>query len=212
MFRSVDELSVLIIDDNAFIRKLIRSMLRQIPAGEVVDFEDGKSALAYLESRHIDIVLLDWVMPDYDGADFLRTLALKREKTGMPILPVVVVTANASRAVVLQAAKLGASGVIAKPVSVSILRDRIYTVINREARQLEKTSKTVALDIASGPTADEEPQQQPVPVSEDASGAEESVPDKEIEFPGKPTPIFQPVPKHNNGLDEDDDDLDAIFI
>lgn len=212
MFRSVDDLSVLIIDDNAFIRKLIRSMLRQIPAGEIVDFADGKSALAYLESRHIDIVLLDWVMPDYDGADFLRALALKREKTGMPIQPVVVVTANASRAVVLQAAKLGASGVIAKPVSVSVLRDRIYTVINREARELENMSKAVTLDIASGPAAAEELHQQPAPVFEKISGAEESVPDKEIEFPGKPTPIFQPAPMHNNGHDEDDDDLDAIFI
>lgn len=209
MFRSVSELSVLIVDDNAFIRKLIRSLLRQIPAGEIIEFEDGKAALAYLETRHVDIVLLDWVMPDYDGADFLKALALKREKTGMPMQPVVVVTAHASRAVVLQAAKLGASGVIAKPVSVSILRDRIYTVVNREARELENMSKVVTLDTTSGPAPVEELQQQPVSVSEDVSVAVESLPDREIELPRKPTPIFQPAQK--NGTDEDDD-LDAIFI
>lgn len=218
MFRSVSELSVLIVDDNAFIRKLIRSMLRQIPTGEIVEFEDGEAALAYLETRHVDIVLLDWVMPDFGGADFLKALAAKREKTGMPIQPVVVVTANASRAVVLQAAKLGASGVIAKPVSVSILRDRIYTVINREARQIENMSKSASLNFAPGPEAAKEPQQQPVSVSENISVAqevsvtEESLPVREFELPRKPTPIFQTSPKHSNGEDDDEDDIGAIFI
>lgn len=144
MFRALDDLSVLIVEDNAFMRKLMRSMLRQIPVGEICEFENGREALKLLNNKHFDVVLLDWVMPAFSGNQFLESLNRRRQKSKTPVPPVLIVTANASRQVVLEAAQRGADGVIAKPFSVAVLRDRIFAVINREA--LTATRQTDATD------------------------------------------------------------------
>jgi len=132
MNRSLDDLSVLIVEDNAFTRKLMRSMLRQIPVGEIQEYDNGRDASKLLVSKYFDVVLLDWIMPGFNGGQFLENLNARRQKPGAQIPAVLVVTANASRQVVLEAAQLGADGVIAKPFSVSVLRDRISAVVNRD--------------------------------------------------------------------------------
>lgn len=165
MNRSLDDLSVLIVEDNAFTRKLMRSMLRQIPVGEVQEYDNGIDALKLLKSKHFDIVLLDWIMPGFNGRQFLEGLDARRRKPGTQTPPVLVVTANASRQVVLEAAKLGADGVVAKPFSVSVLRDRIFAVINRDWIKAAGQDNTIDLPPETGP--DPMPDHEPETFDED---------------------------------------------
>ncbi len=149
--RSLDEISALIVDDNIFVRKLMKSMLRQISVAQIDECDDGQAAFQFLTAKPVDIVLLDWVMPGWHGARFLKNLMARAALAGTITPPVLVVTANASRAVVLEAARLGADGVVAKPFSVSILKSRIFDVINKEALQAsiyqEMLGRIVPVDI-----------------------------------------------------------------
>jgi len=164
MNRSLDDLSVLIVEDNAFTRKLMRSMLRQIPVGEIQEYDNGRDALKLLASKYFDIVLLDWIMPGFNGGQFLENLNVRRQKPGAQIPAVLVVTANASRQVVLEAAQRGADGVIAKPFSVSVLRDRISAVLNRDVIMVAKQ------DNMAVPSTPDEPDRlpEPEPVDDEA--------------------------------------------
>lgn len=158
MYRPLDDLSVLIVEDNAFMRKLMRSMLRQIPVGEVQEYENGRDALKLLTSKYFDIVLLDWIMPGFDGRQFLEGLNARRQKPGVRIPPVLVVTANASRQMVLEAAQLGADGVVAKPFSVSVLRDRIFAVLNRDGIRAARQENMANQSQSRGPDPLSEPE------------------------------------------------------
>lgn len=123
---------MLVVDDNTFTRKLVRSMLRQVPVSEIVDLDNADDALALTRTRHFDAVLMDWVMPDMGGEGFLRSAAELRSP-GWFVPPVLIMTANAKRRVVLKAAQLGAHGVLAKPLSVAILRSRLFGVLDGPA-------------------------------------------------------------------------------
>lgn len=165
MYPCLEDLSVLIVEDNAFTRKLMRSMLRQIPVGEIQEYEDGRGALKLLASKHFDIVLLDWIMPGFNGGHFLEHLNARRQQPDARIPPVLVVTANASRQVVLEAARLGADGVVAKPFSVSVLRDRIIAVLNRDVIRVVKQDNIEDLPKPGEP----DPLPEPEPVDDDAA-------------------------------------------
>ncbi|MBK5949451.1 hypothetical protein CH339_15825 [Rhodobium orientis] len=119
-----EALHVLVVDDNSFFRKLERSMLRQLGVDTVYEASDGLDALTRLDQRECDLVLLDWNMPSFPGADFLR-LIRDKDDVYFRSIPVIVVTSFANQALVLKAVELGANGVVVKPFSIALLRDRI---------------------------------------------------------------------------------------
>ena len=118
------ELRVLLVDDNAFFRKLERSMLRQLGVAKITEASDGLEALERVLNRDCDIILLDWKMPEFSGSEFLISLREKDDPYFRSI-PVIVVTGFAKKSLVLKAVELGASGVIVKPFSISLLKQRI---------------------------------------------------------------------------------------
>ncbi len=119
------DLRVLIVDDNGFTRKLIRNMLRQIAPLRVFEAGNGATALAAITDVRPDLVLLDWYMPKGNGDQVLKSM----DKAGLADLPVIVVTSAAKRDLVIEAARLGVAGVIAKPFSISVLADKINSVL-----------------------------------------------------------------------------------
>ncbi|MEM8813394.1 MAG: response regulator [Pseudomonadota bacterium] len=122
-------MSVLIVEDNAFTRKLLRAMVRQIPVRDVLEAGNGSIALDVLRTRPVDIILLDWTMPTMGGKTFLAHLPDVRfweKEGGRPA--VLVITAHAKRSIVLEAAEAGADGVVAKPISPKLLKERLLGV------------------------------------------------------------------------------------
>jgi two-component system chemotaxis response regulator CheY len=114
--------TALIIDDSSASRTLLKGIVRSL-GFTVVEAKDGESGLAAVESNWpLDLVLLDWHMEPMGGQEFLKLL---RDQPRCARLPVVVITAEASRQVVIEAAQIGVQGYIVKPFNKAMVADRI---------------------------------------------------------------------------------------
>jgi two-component system chemotaxis response regulator CheB len=106
---------VLIVDDSAFVRKVVRQMLSRSPFIDVVGAaRDGAEALELVEELKPDVITLDLNMPSLDGLAFLRAQMARRR------LPVVILSiASKSGDLVLQALEAGAVDVVQKPTALA---------------------------------------------------------------------------------------------
>jgi two-component system chemotaxis response regulator CheY len=92
---------------------------------EFVESSNGKDALRQLEVQKIDLVLLDWNMPELSGIDFLKTVrAMDQYKD----LPIVMVTSEAARYNVIEALKHGATDYLIKPLNERVFREKLSKI------------------------------------------------------------------------------------
>src|SRR5258708_27509904 len=107
-------LDVLIVDDSAAIRKILRRVLVQaeLPLGKVHEANDGREALEKMNAEHIGLVLADINMPNMDGIELLSSL---KSTAGLKSVPVIMITTEGSQDRVLQAINLGAAAPGRKP-------------------------------------------------------------------------------------------------
>lgn len=122
--------SALIIDDNAFMRRLVRSLLRQFGFDDLHEAADGSAALERVGERHFDVVVCDWMMEPTDGYDFARSLR-QHPNSSVRTLPVVMLTAVAEQAKVMAARDAGVTEYLVKPVSSGKLRARLIAALTR---------------------------------------------------------------------------------
>ena len=113
---------VLVVDDFATMRKIIRNVLKQINLENVTEAENGKQALELLKKEEIDLIISDWNMPEMTGIEFLR--ACKADPK-IRHIPFIMVTAEASKKNVLEAMKAGVDNYITKPFTSDKLQDAI---------------------------------------------------------------------------------------
>ncbi len=120
-------LKVLIIDDQEFVRTIVKKMLQQVGIGSVVEAHDGNSGLETVERERPDVVICDVQMRPMDGFGFVRMLrALPFGKA----LPVVMLTAHTDAATVGRAKELDVNAFLAKPVLPPALKEKIVKVIS----------------------------------------------------------------------------------
>ncbi len=119
---------VLVVEDEYFSRKVIRTLLLAIGVTDVHDATDGLRGLEAIAAVRPDVVLLDWEMPGLDGAEFVRRV---RSPTTFshPNVPIIMLTAHAERSRVVEAVRLGVHEYLAKPVSSQALRSRLASVL-----------------------------------------------------------------------------------
>lgn len=118
--------TVLIVDDSRIMRNIVKNTFTSlnIPC-EFVEAGNGKEALFQLEKAPVNLVLLDWNMPELSGLDFLKQVrAMDKYKT----LPIIMVTSEAARYNVIEALKNGATDYIIKPVNEKSFREKILKV------------------------------------------------------------------------------------
>jgi DNA-binding response OmpR family regulator len=127
LLSSVD---VLIVDDNQFMRKVVRNILTNIGIKGVREAADGLTGLEHIRQHAPDIVILDWEMPMLNGAEMLRIV---RNPASFPVpdVPIIMLTSHLERWRVVEATKLGVNEFLAKPVSGKVLLDRIVSIIAR---------------------------------------------------------------------------------
>lgn len=115
-------LRVLVVDDSAYVRKVVREMLSRSPFIEVVGTaRDGIEALELVEELHPDVITLDLIMPRMDGVEFLQQQMARR-----PIPVVVVSIASESGEKVLDAFEAGAIEFLQKPTALAT--EKIYEI------------------------------------------------------------------------------------
>ncbi len=116
---------ILVVDDMATMRKIIKSLLTQLGYPNVDEAENGKEALLKLRQSKYDLVLLDWNMPEMDGITLLQEI---RKDPSLKDIPVIMVTAEAKKENVLQAIQAGANNYIVKPFTAEVLKEKLDKV------------------------------------------------------------------------------------
>lgn len=137
----------LVVDDISSMRRVIGSLLKdQLRNVRISEAADGKSALQMLkaaeaEGKPFDFVVTDCHMPHMGGIDLLRAI---REEEALQGLPVLLVTAEATRDMILQAAKAGADGYIVKPFNAETLRTKLQQIMSKHARSRAPAASSAA--------------------------------------------------------------------
>jgi DNA-binding response OmpR family regulator len=139
----IESLRVLIVDDDHYMRKVVRAMLSTFGVRTVYEASDGIMGLDEICKNSPDLVIVDWEMPMLNGAQFVRMVRSPGEFP-MPDVPIIMLTGHGERWRVVEAARVGAHEFLLKPVSTKALHDRIVAVVS-------KPRPTVKLDGYYGP-------------------------------------------------------------
>lgn len=119
-------LKLLVVDDFSSMRRMLRSLLRELGYADAEEAEDGVAALEKLHAGHFDLVITDWSMPNMTGIELLREI--RRDST-LRHLPVLMVTAEALPENIAEARNAGASGYICKPFTADMLRTALVQIL-----------------------------------------------------------------------------------
>ncbi|ABC77075.1 chemotaxis response regulator CheY [Syntrophus aciditrophicus] len=117
---------ILIVDDFATMRKVIRNLLKQVGYENIVEAEDGAIALRTLKAQKVDFVISDWNMPNMSGLELLKAVRADEELNATPFL---MVTAEALQENVIAAVKAGVSNYIVKPFTAEVLNSKIEKIL-----------------------------------------------------------------------------------
>jgi len=129
----LESVRILVVEDNAFARRIVMELLKYLGATNVAVAKDGEEAWREIKKEMPDIVLLDWEMTPVDGLRFLRRVR-HDPACPNPYLPIIMVTGYADRWHVFGARDGGVNEYVIKPVSAKALLDRIQAVIERPRR------------------------------------------------------------------------------
>lgn len=131
MDRDIDySIKVLVADDFATMRKIVRSILKQIGFEDIVEAEDGAAALQILKREQVGLVVTDWNMPNMSGLELLTHI---RQNPQTARLPVLMVTAEGLKEHVLEAVKAGVNNYVVKPFTAEVLQEKIATIFKKMA-------------------------------------------------------------------------------
>lgn len=121
-------LRFLVVDDMSTMRRIVRSILKELGFDNVEEAEDGNDALTKLRAGKFDFVISDWNMPNLDGLEMLK--AIRADEKLKP-LPVMLVTAEAKKENIIEAAKAGASGYVVKPFTAAVLEEKLTKIFEK---------------------------------------------------------------------------------
>jgi two-component system chemotaxis response regulator CheY len=121
--------AVLVVDDFATMRRIVSNLLREAGFKHLVEAEDGVEALRKLESGSFQFVVSDWNMPKMTGLELLKSV---RSSAQLKNLPFLMVTAEARKENIVEAAHAGADGYIVKPFTGATLKEKIEAIYTRK--------------------------------------------------------------------------------
>jgi CheY-like chemotaxis protein len=119
---------VLVVDDEHYMRKVVRTLLMSVGVRTVYEAPDGPSGLEFIRSMAPDVVILDWEMPGLDGAGFVR-MVRSPHSFPFPDIPIIMLTGHGERRRVVEAVSIGVNEFLLKPVSSKALQDRLISVL-----------------------------------------------------------------------------------
>lgn len=137
----ISPLKILLVEDNQYMRTIVREILKGAGIIEVREAHDGADAFEILQQFPADIAIVDFNMQPVDGIDFTRTL--RRAPPGLnPMMPVIMITGHSERSRVEEARDAGVTEFVVKPMTAAALIHRINAVV-MHPRDFVKSSKFV---------------------------------------------------------------------
>jgi two-component system chemotaxis response regulator CheY len=122
------DINFLIVDDLSAMREIIRNLLHELGFDNTSEADNGQTALPMLKTGNFDFLVTDWSMPDMDGLTLLKTV---RADEQLGDLPVLMVTAEAKREQIVDAAEAGVNAYIVKPFTAETLKDKIDKIFRQ---------------------------------------------------------------------------------
>jgi two-component system chemotaxis response regulator CheY len=121
-------MKILIVDDFSTMRRIIKNLLRDLGFSNTQEADDGQTALPMLQNGSFDFLVTDWNMPGMQGIDLLKAV---RADPNLKNLPVLMVTAEAKREQIIEAAQAGVNGYVVKPFTAQTLEEKINKIFER---------------------------------------------------------------------------------
>ena len=121
---------ILIVDDFSTMRRIVKNLLNDLGFFNTSEADDGSSALVELRKGPYDLVITDWNMPGMAGIDLLKAV---RSDRALSRIPVLMVTAEAKREQIIEAAQAGVNGYVIKPFTAVTLKEKIDKILEQRA-------------------------------------------------------------------------------
>jgi two-component system chemotaxis response regulator CheY len=119
-------IKVLVVDDFATMRRILKNILKQIGFKNLVEADDGTTAWDVLEEQEIDLVLCDWNMPKMTGLELLKKVRASEKYAKIPFL---MVTAEAQKQNVIEAVQAGVSNYVVKPFTAEAISEKLEKIL-----------------------------------------------------------------------------------
>jgi len=119
------DVKILVVDDFESMRRIVKQVLNDIGFKDITLADDGATALPLLKNGDFGFLITDWNMPQMEGIDLVKAVRADPRLKGMPIL---MVTAEAKREQIIQAAQAGVNDYIVKPFTPDTLKAKIEKV------------------------------------------------------------------------------------
>ena len=124
------DLRFLVVDDYSTMRRIVKNLLHDLGYPNVAEADDGKTALPMLQGGGYDFVVTDWNMPGMPGLELLKQV---RADAKLAKLPVLMLTAEAKREQIVEAAQAGVSGYVIKPFTAETLKQKLDKILDARA-------------------------------------------------------------------------------
>jgi two-component system, chemotaxis family, chemotaxis protein CheY len=124
------DMKFLVVDDYSTMRRIIKNLLHDLGYANVTEADDGNTALPLLQAGNFDFLITDWNMPGMAGLDLLKAVRANDKLKKMPVL---MLTAEAKREQIVEAAQAGVSGYVIKPFTAQTLKEKIDKILESRA-------------------------------------------------------------------------------
>ena len=121
-------LRFLVVDDFSTMRRIVRNLLKELGYTNVDEAEDGVVALQKIKGGGFQFIITDWNMPNMTGIELLKAV---RADAGFNRLPILMITAEAKKENIIEAAQSGASGYIVKPFTAATLEEKMNKIFEK---------------------------------------------------------------------------------
>ncbi len=119
-------LRFLVVDDFSTMRRIVKNLLNDLGYANVVEADDGNSAWPLLQAGNVDFLVTDWNMPGMPGLELLKQVRADPKLAKMPVL---MLTAEAKREQIIEAAQAGVNGYVIKPFTAITLKEKIDKIL-----------------------------------------------------------------------------------
>lgn len=121
-------MKILVVDDFSTMRRIVRNILKQLGYSNIVEADDGSTALDTLKKEKIDFIVSDWNMPKMTGLELLK--AVRGDDT-LKAIPFLMVTAEAKKENITDALQNGVSNYIVKPFTAETMKEKIEKIFTQ---------------------------------------------------------------------------------
>jgi two-component system chemotaxis response regulator CheY len=121
-------MKILVVDDFSTMRRIIKGLLHELGFNNIAEADDGSTALPLLQNGAFDFLVTDWNMPGMPGIELVKAV---RGDARLKVMPILMVTAEAKREQIVEAAQAGINGYIVKPFTANTLKEKIDKIFER---------------------------------------------------------------------------------